>query len=119
MSAVEKAQELIFFDAEPTEGQKKLLQSIGDLTESKILGRLSALMETPPAQLPVELSHIAVEMIVRRFNRIGSEGLKSESISGHKAEYSTDDLSDFTDELKKWAEAHNEDSYKQGKVRFL
>lgn len=119
MQAVDKAKELIFFNEEPTDGQAKLLQSIGELVEARILGRLFALMEKPPDSVPGELEHVAVELIVRRFNRIGSEGLQSESISGHQATYLTGDMDGYDDDIREWARANDEESGKRGKVRFL
>lgn len=117
MEAVEKAQALIFMDTEPTEGQRKLLRSIGDIVEARILGRLCALMDNPPDHVPEELSYITAELIVRRFNRIGSEGLSSESISGHRAEYQDDDMTGYLQDLRDWAEAQEEDSGKRRATR--
>ncbi|WP_066924680.1 phage head-tail connector protein [Murdochiella massiliensis] len=119
MQAVDKAKALIFFNDEPTDGQAKLLLSIGEIVEARILGRLFALMEKPPDSVPSELEYVVVELIVRRFNRVGSEGLESESISGHKAEYKADGLDGFEDDIKEWAKAHDEWTGKRGKVRFL
>ena len=119
MEVVDRAQALIFVDSTPTEGQVKLLQSVAGLMEARLLGRLAALIEKPVERMPEELEYILVELIVRRFNRVGSEGLKSESISGHKAEYTGDDLAGFEGDLIKWAEAQELDGGKRGRIRFL
>lgn len=40
--------------------------------------------------VPVELSYIVSELVVIRYNRIGSEGLSTESVDGYSATYSDD-----------------------------
>ena len=44
---------------------------------------------------PVELDWITVELVVQRFNRIGSEGLSAESIDGKQSTYIDDELTPF------------------------
>ena len=44
---------------------------------------------------PVELNWITIEMVIQRFNRIGSEGLSSESVDGGSNTYIDDELSPF------------------------
>ena len=44
---------------------------------------------------PVELDWVVVELVIQRFNRIGSEGLSSESVDGGANTYIDDELSPF------------------------
>lgn len=37
--------------------------------------------------VPAPLNYIIVEISVRRYNRIGTEGMKSESVEGHKIDF--------------------------------
>lgn len=112
MTALEKAKDLIFFDAEPNLGQLQLLERIKDLMASRLLARLPGDVTV----VPKELEYIHVELIVRRFNRIGSEGMKTESLEGHSATYD-DGLSDFQEDIVAWIHAHQEQTL--GVVRFL
>lgn len=44
--------------------------------------------------VPDELSYIVSELVVIRYNRIGSEGLTNESVDGYSATYS-DDMTNY------------------------
>lgn len=44
--------------------------------------------------VPDELSYIVSELVVIRYNRIGSEGLTNESVEGYSATYS-DDMTNY------------------------
>src|SRR5699024_8778795 len=37
--------------------------------------------------VPLELDYIIQEITIRRFNRLGSEGMKSESVEGHSVNF--------------------------------
>lgn len=52
-------------------------------------------IDPPPTAVPEGLAWILDEVIVRRFNRIGSEGYQSQSVEGHSITFSTDDFSEF------------------------
>nr|DAQ51527.1 MAG TPA: tail connector protein [Caudoviricetes sp.] len=58
------------------DNQLELLETIVYLVESKVLNRIGEL------EIPKKLEFIVIELCVARFNRIGSEGLKSESVDG-------------------------------------
>ena len=45
--------------------------------------------------IPHDLAWIVAEVVARRFNRIGSEGMKSESVEGHAITYDADDFVDY------------------------
>lgn len=66
--------------------QNDLLSVIKDLTESHFL------VYTGASAVPDSLDFIIVEVMVKRFNRIGSEGMKSQKMEGFTMEF---DLSDF------------------------
>lgn len=44
-------------------------------------------------EIPSELSFVVTEVMIKRFNRIGSEGIKRKSVEGHSEEHF--DTSDF------------------------
>ena len=115
---LERATELIFFDQPPTPGQAKLLENIAALVDARIMGRLPAMIgDTAITAVPKELEHIAVEMIVRRFNRIGSEGMSKESVEGYSATYTESDMREFEEAIDAWVDAQEVMSRKV--VRFL
>ncbi|WZY01599.1 phage head-tail connector protein [Bacillus sp. FSL W7-1360] len=70
--------------------------------------------------VPKELSFIVVEISVRRFQRLGSEGMKSESTEGHQVTFY--DLKDeFVPYMDIIARYKNDEqrSPRRGKVMFL
>lgn len=115
---LQRATELIFYDQPPTPGQAKLLENIAALAEERIMGRLPAMIgDTPVTEMPIGLEYIAVEMIVRRFNRIGSEGMSSESVEGHSATYTESDMREFEAAIDAWVDA--QDIRSLNVVRFI
>ena len=62
----------------------ELIYEIIELTKSKILNYIN---ET---ELPNELEFVLVELAIQRYNRIGSEGIASESIDGRSVSYDDD-----------------------------
>lgn len=56
---------------------KDLIQSIEDLQKAKMIDVMSPFIDL--TEIPNELNHILVELTIFRFNKIGSEGMTSES----------------------------------------
>ena len=59
----------------------ELIYEITELTKSKILNYINEV------ELPLELEFILVELTIQRYNRIGSEGIASESVDGKSVSY--------------------------------
>ena len=66
------------------EGNEELITEIVNITESKILNYINA------TEMPYELEFVLIELAIQRFNRIGSEGIASESIDGKSVSYDDD-----------------------------
>ena len=66
------------------EGNENLIYEIVNITESKILNYINA------TEMPYELEFVLIELAIQRFNRIGSEGIASESIDGKSVYYDDD-----------------------------
>ena len=62
----------------------ELLNEIIEITEYKILNYINKKI------LPAELEFILIELVISRFNRIGSEGIASESVDGKSVSYEDD-----------------------------
>ena len=63
------------------EGNEELITEIVNITEAKILNYINA------TEMPCELEFVLIELSIQRFNRIGSEGIASESIDGKNVSY--------------------------------
>lgn len=69
-------------------------------------------------EIPEELNFIVEEITIRRFNRLGTEGAKSESVEGHSVTYY-----DLKDEFTPYQDVINYHKVlpdnRRGKVMFL
>ena len=70
-------------------------------------------------EIPTELNYIVEEITVRRFNRLGTEGMKSEEVEGHSVTFY--DLKDEFVPYEDVIDAHKADNgvTGRGKVMFL
>lgn len=70
-------------------------------------------------EIPEELNYIVEEITVRRFNRLGTEGMKSEAVEGHSVTFY--DLKDEFVPYEDVINAHKADNgvTGRGKVLFL
>ena len=59
----------------------ELIYEITEITKEKILNYINE------KELPKELEFILIELAIERFNKIGSEGIASESIDGKNVSY--------------------------------
>lgn len=83
----------------------KQLTTIHDIVEKRILVRLLA-HGIDVSAVPKELEYVLDELIIRRFNRIGSEGFESEktdSFSGGSVKYEKSDIAEFEQDFKAYA----------------
>ena len=62
----------------------ELLIEILNITKSKILNYINQ------SELPMELEFVLIELSIQRYNRIGSEGISSESVDGKSVSYEDD-----------------------------
>ena len=60
---------------------EELLREIIEITEAKILNYINS------SELPKQLEFVLVELSIKRFTRIGSEGFTSETVDGKTMSY--------------------------------
>ena len=75
--------------------QDEVLKVIQDITEQHFLSYVG---ET---YVPNELEWLIVEVMVKRYNRLGSEGLSSQSAEGISMTFGMDDFAPYSDILKR------------------
>jgi hypothetical protein len=66
---------------------------------------------------PESLDYIIAEVAVRRFNRIGSEGMESHAVEGESITFSDSDFAGFEDDIQAFLDTQKESA--RGRVRFL
>ena len=95
---------------EPNTERDRRLQLILDNTRARLKLRLGGI------EPPLELNHIILEASINRYNRIGSEGVKSHDVEGERMEFKEDIFSEFDLEIQAFLDKQKK---KQGRVRFL
>lgn len=66
---------------------------------------------------PEEMNYIIIDVALKRFNRIGSEGLSSQSVEGASLTFSNSDFDEFSAEIQAFVE--KQEGNKRGRVRFI
>jgi|SRR5690625_440283 len=92
-----------------------------DILMSNVQSHLLGLFKKADKEIegiPSEAEYIIFEITVRRYNRIGSEGLKSELVEGHRIDFY--DLKDEFDPYLDIIDSYKKDdsSSRRGKVMF-
>lgn len=92
-------------------GADKRLNLILNITRRQLKAKLGGI-EPPEA-----LEYIILEVAIKRFNRIGSEGLASHTVEGEALSFVDNDFNCFSKEIQ--AFLNSQTNYANGKVRFL
>ena len=101
----------------------KLLLGIAD---DSLDEKLKLIISTATARLrvllgglepPESLEYIIREVSIIRFNKIGSEGMKSQTVEGESMTFDDNDFSGFMDEIQAFLDTQKDSV--RGKVRFL
>ena len=66
---------------------------------------------------PEEMDFIIVEVVIKRFNRIGSEGLSVHTVEGESLHFTDDDFKEFEADIQAFLDSQKETT--KGKVRFI
>lgn len=94
-----------------------LQDDVLDILISNVSGHLRGLLKK---DVPEELNYIVEEITIRRYNRLGTEGMKSESVEGHNITFY-----DLKDEFVPYLDIiddHRDDEEsepRRGKVLFI
>lgn len=102
---------------------KQLLGLLEDTDKDQLLNTILSLSTARLQTLlggiepPEELEHIIIETSVKRYNRIGSEGLASHTVEGESMAFSDSDFEEFAAEIQAFLDSQEDGS--RGKVRFL
>ena len=67
--------------------------------------------------VPESLNYVVTEVSVKRFNRIGSEGITSHTVEGESLSFTDDDFAEFAGDIQTYLDSVA--AAKKGKVRFL
>lgn len=99
-------------------GIEDILQDdVLDILISNVTSHLKGLLGKG---VPVELNYIVEEITIRRYNRIGSEGMKTDSVEGDRIEFYDlkDEFVPYLDIIESHRDKPTEEP-KRGKVMFI
>ncbi|MDD7693810.1 MAG: phage head-tail connector protein [Lactobacillaceae bacterium] len=99
-----------------TDKQDDLLNLIIENTEQALRFKLSL---TADEKLPDELGFIALEVCVRRYNRLANEGMASYSQEGQSITFNSSDFDDFEDDINAWRDQNGKNVKSLGRVQFF
>jgi hypothetical protein len=85
------------------------------LSVSSATARLTTLLGG--LEPPESLDYIILDVCIRRFNRIGSEGMESHTVEGESITFSDSDFAGFEDDIQAYLDTQKESA--RGRVRFL
>lgn len=103
MTVIERAKILLGIEDDL---QDNLLKVIQDSTEAHFMAYVGI------NRIPQRFDYIIVEVIVKRFNRLGSEGLASQSVEGLNMTFSADDFAEYDKVLKRFYAGHFDAGFK-------
>ena len=99
-----------------TDKQDGLLKLIIDNTEQALSFKLGL---AKGEDFPNELGFIALEVCVRRYNRLANEGMASYSQEGQSITFNSSDFDDFIDDINAWREQNGKNVKSLGHVQFF
>ena len=90
------------------------LEVIEKRTRERLLLILGSDIEVPP-----ELEYVVLDVSLKRFNRIGQEGMQSYSQEGLSMTFSESDFDEYADEIESWRKSkETEGDKKIGRFRL-
>ena len=99
-----------------TDKHDALLKLIIKNTEQALKFKLSL---TQDEKIPEDLAFIALEVCVRRYNRISNEGMASYSQEGESITFNSSDFDEFMDDIDSWREQNGKNVKSLGHVQFF
>lgn len=102
------------------------LKQMLDIGDESLDNKLKLIIKTATARLkallggidpPDSLSYIILEVSIMRFNRIGSEGLKSHSVEGESLSFADSDFDQFAGDIQTYLESQQNGV--KGRLRFI
>ena len=113
---------IIYPDTTPTDKQKELIIKLINLQARKLSSRINIELNGDLeiiSQVPSQFDWIIVETVIRRFNKIGAEGMKSETVEGHSITfYDGDELDNYKFYFDKYNNEEIIGTERQGRIRF-
>ncbi|MEY8538945.1 phage head-tail connector protein [Lactococcus muris] len=90
-----------------------------DIIVRRTRERLWVILGISQDYIPQELEYIVMEVALKRFNRIGQEGMQSYSQEGLSMTFAESDFEEYASEIEAWQKSNEEESNKKiGRFRL-
>lgn len=100
-----------------TDDLKKLLGGSSDerleVIEKRTRERLLLILGSDIKEVPSELEYVVLDVSLKRFNRIGQEGMQSYSQEGLSMTFSESDFDEYADEIESWRKSKEDEGNKK------
>lgn len=85
----------------PTSTIEEKQEAIKNITKQRLCQMLGT------QEIPAELTYIYDEVCIKRFNRVGNEGMDKFTQEGMSLEFSSSDFDEFVDDINSWKNSKN------------
>ena len=102
--------ELLGISKEDTPQDNKLMLLL-NATKNRLKVRLGG------AEPPEALNYIIVDVVIKRFNRIGSEGLASHTVEGESQAFAEDDFAEYKEDIRAYLD--KQQNVRKGRMMFI
>lgn len=99
--------------------QDNLLTLIIEESEQRILGYINSNRSEPLVIIPSEISYIVRDVAIKRFNKLNSEGTKSDTEEGRKLDWESSYLSEYEPILNRYADKKESGKARSGTFRIF
>lgn len=90
-----------------------------DIIVRRTRERLWVILGISQDYIPQELEYIVMEVALKRFNRIGQEGMQSYSQEGLSMTFAESDFEEYASEIEAWQKSNEEENNKKiGRFRL-
>lgn len=107
---IDKIMRRIDYSGDINEDIELQVRDLCEDTEQQLCNRLGV------EAVPDKLNYIVVDVTVKKYNRIGSEGTASHSVDGESMTWAEDPFAEFAEDLDAWKNAN---ATGRMRVRFL
>ena len=70
-------------------------------------------------KVPKQLDYIALEVAIKRYNRLANEGMSSYSQEGESITFSANDFDEFMNDIDAWKDENGMKDNMSGRILFL
>lgn len=94
--------------------QDVMITDILNITEARLKRKLNT-----TESIPSEMEYIVIEVSIKRFNRIGAEGMTKKTLEGLTQEFSEDDFKEFESDIAEYLDDDTDGDSSDGVVMFF